>query len=81
MNQRAAWGAFVGGLATFLFTVSEILSRHQAWSEFTATPAGVSHVLLIGAAFAVLVCGALGVQLPRSSGPYGDRAGDPLSKK
>jgi hypothetical protein len=77
MNQKMAVAVFFAGLATFLSSTGEVLTQHQSWRELTLSPAGVGHCLLIGAAFATLVTGALGIQLPRRSGSSGDRSTDP----
>ncbi len=62
--QNFSIATFVAGLTTFLGTAAEILERHSQWSDFTATPVGMAHLLVLGAAFMALVGGALGIKLP-----------------
>ncbi len=76
MNQKFSIGLFAAGLPMFLATASEMLSKHNEWSYFYSTPLGFFHGLTLGASFLSLVVGALGVQLPRAEGTYGNRRTD-----
>jgi hypothetical protein len=77
MNQKISWSAFTGGGTAFFAIATEILTGHNEWSYFYKTPLGFFHGLFLGAAFVVMILGALGVQLPRGGNEHNDRADDP----
>ena len=77
MNQKFSISLFAAGLPAFLGIATEILAGHNnQWSYFYQTPLGFIHALSLGAAFVMLVVGALGIQLPRTEGTHGDRKSD-----
>lgn len=76
MNQKLSLSGFVGGFAFFVSTAGEIVTEHTQWSDFFATPLGAVHLVILGGSFAVMICGALGIQIPRTDNPHGDRASD-----
>jgi hypothetical protein len=75
MNQKFSITLFAAGLPMFLLECGHMVRQHCAWAEFTTTE-GVSDLFVLGAAFSALVVGALGIQLPRTSGGQ-TRADDP----
>jgi hypothetical protein len=77
MFQKMSLTGFFTGLVAFIGAASEVVHEHTQWNDFL-TPFGVLHILVIGAAFVVMIAGALGVQLPRNENTnYGDRRTDP----
>ncbi len=75
MNQKLAVSSFSGGLATFFAVGVELLKEHT-WADLTGTPLGAFHLFVLGCAFVIFIGGAIGIQLPRTSGPHGDRRDD-----
>lgn len=74
MNQKLSWSIFIGGLATFLTSIGDLLVVHHTWEDLL-TPIEVGHLLLIGGSFCITLMGALNVQLTRG-GLHFDRVTD-----
>ena len=66
MNQKLSISLLVGGLATFLMSLSEFIGNHETWQSLS-TPASIGHIMLLTATFCMALTGALGTQLPRGA--------------
>lgn len=79
MNQKFSITMFAAGLPTFLGVAGEMLAGHNEWKYFYETPLGFLHAMALGAAFVMLVVGAIGIQLPRKEGEYAQRKSDQVT--
>lgn len=78
MNQKFSISLLAGGLPAFVLTATEIISHGgNTWSYFYETPLGALHLFMLGVAFAAMLTGAIGTQLPRSDdGTHAQRKSD-----
>jgi len=77
VNQKFSITMFAAGLPTFLGVAGEMLAGHNEWKYFYETPLGFMHAIALGAAFVMLVVGAIGIQLPRADdGTHAQRKSD-----
>ena len=78
MNQKLSITMLAGGFPAFVLTATEIITHGgNTWSYFYATPLGALHLFILGMAFASMLAGALGTQIPRSAdGTHAERKSD-----